>query len=356
MLRERKKIALVDDNITNLNVGKNALIQNYSVYTVPSGEKLFKLLTRVVPDLILLDIEMPEMNGYDVIRLLKSDRETADIPVIFLTARTDSKSEMEGLDLGAADYIFKPFSPPSLNSRIEAHLLVAQQRAELQRYNDNLHILLNEKTKTITELQNIVLKTMVDFIEVRDSATGKHIERTQRYLQILLDTMIEHGCCKKEMASWDINSLVLSSQLHDIGNMSISDDILLKPEQLTEEEHEIMKGHVLYGVEIIKEIEKDTPENDFLYHAKLLAGNHHEKWDGSGYPYGISGEDIPLQGRLMAIVDVYDTLTSERTYKKAISHKEAVNIIKKESGTHFDPQLVDMFLLCEQRIREAPSH
>ncbi|WP_010254286.1 HD domain-containing phosphohydrolase [Treponema primitia] len=331
-----KKIVLVDDNITTLTLGSFTLGEKYNIFTVPSGEKLFILLKRVSPDLILLDIDMPEMDGYAVIKKLKDDTVTANIPVIFLTGKNDTGSELEGLNLGAIDYISKPLSPPLLLKRIELHLLVEFQKKELMFYNSNL-------TKMVLDMQNSVLKTVADLVESRDEITGGHVERTRRYLEILLDSLIGQKMYLEEIQSWNRDFLLRSSQLHDLGKIHIKDDILLKPGKLTDEEFNMMKNHTVFGVKIIDEIERHTPESSFLKHAKIFAGTHHEKWNGTGYPYGLSGENIPLQGRLMAIADVYDALISTRPYKAPLTHEEAVNIIMNGRGTHFDPVLTDLF-------------
>jgi putative two-component system response regulator len=332
----RKKIVLVDDNITTLTLGSFTLGEKYDIFTVPSGEKLFILLRRVLPDLILLDIDMPEMSGYEVIKRLKADIVTADIPVIFLTGKNDTGSELEGLTLGAIDYISKPLSPLLLLKRIELHLLVEYQKKELMFFNNSL-------AKTVLDMQNSVLQTMADLVESRDEETGGHVERTKMYLEILLDALIDQKLYLEEIQAWDRDFLLQSSQLHDLGKIHIKDDILFKPGKLNEEEFNTMKNHTVFGVKIIEEIERHTPESSFLKHAKIFAGTHHEKWDGTGYPYGLSGVDIPLQGRLMALADVYDALISTRPYKTQLTHEEAVSIIMNGRGTHFDPILTDLF-------------
>ncbi|MDR1928999.1 MAG: response regulator [Treponema sp.] len=339
----RKKVVLVDDNITILTMGNFILNEKYDVFTIPSGIKLFKLLEKVVPDLILLDIEMPEMTGYEVIKKLKADPSTAGIPVIFLTAKTDMGSELEGLTLGAIDYLSKPFSPPLLLKRIELHLLVETQKRELLNFNNNLLEMVRVKTETLLDMQNSILKTVADLVEYRDEITGGHVERTRKYLEFLLDAMVEQKIYLDEIAEWDREFLLQSSQLHDLGKISIRDAILLKPGKLDADEFEVMKSHTVFGVKIIDEIEKHTPENSFLTHAKIFAGTHHEKWNGTGYPGGLAGKDIPLQGRLMAIADVYDALISVRPYKKPLTHEEASNIIIEGKGTHFDPVLTDLY-------------
>jgi putative two-component system response regulator len=343
MNNKRKTIVLVDDNITNLMLGKDILSDLYDIFTVPSGEKLFVFLDKMLPDLILLDIEMPEMNGYEVIKRLKADKRVSEIPIIFLTARNDNTSELEGLSLGAIDYISKPFSPPLLIKRIALHLLVEDQKHQLKNYNDNLQEMVEQKTRTILALQDSVLKTVANMVEYRDEVTGGHIERTRDYLKILLDAMIHRNLYTEEIRSWDLDFFLQSSQLHDLGKISIKDSILLKPGKLSDEEFEIMKGHTIFGVKIIEEMEKNTPESSFLQHAKIFAGTHHEKWNGTGYPYKLAGEAIPLQGRLMAIADVYDALISTRPYKEPLSHEEAVKIIMGGKGIHFDPILTDLF-------------
>jgi putative two-component system response regulator len=343
----RRKIMLVDDNLANLTAGKNMLKEHHEVFVIPSAAKLFQFLDHVTPDLILLDIEMPEMNGYEAIKQLKGDRHYADIPVIFVTAKTDEGSELEGLALGAIDYVTKPFSAPLLLKRIENHMLMAQQKRDLKEFNDNLQLTVFNKTSQIMELQNAVLSTVAEMVEFRDEYTGGHVDRTQRYLKLLLDRMIKTGLYEDETREWDLAFLLPSAQLHDVGKISISDTILNKPGKLTDEEFEIMKGHPSIGVNAIKRIEENASEHDFLYHAEIFAGSHHEKWDGSGYPDGLKGNEIPLQGRLMAIADVYDALISVRPYKKPMSVETARAIIEEGKGSHFDPALVDIFLEVE---------
>jgi putative two-component system response regulator len=345
------KIILVDDNPSNLRSGKNVLSEKYEVYTAPSAAKMFEILADVKPAMILLDIEMPEMNGYEAIKILKAKKETRDVPVIFLTGKTDTENELEGLDLGAVDYITKPFQPALLLKRIEVHLLVEAQKKtletqqkELKDFNDNLQKMVEEKTKTVLELQDAILKTVADMVESRDDITGGHIERTQRGVGLLVGGLRDHPVFGREIAGWDIKLLLQSSQLHDVGKIAISDRILQKPGKLTDEEYEEMKKHAAFGVQIIEKIEASTSASDFLKYAKIFAGTHHERWNGSGYPKGLAGENIPLQGRIMALADVYDALVSERSYKKAFSHAEAVKIIHESKGTQFDPALTDVFI------------
>jgi len=304
------------------------------------------MLKKIIPDLILLDIEMPEMDGYEVIKNLKSDANPliSDIPVIFLTSLDNEDTEYHGLSLGALDYIAKPFSPPLLLKRLELHLLLQTQKRELVFINNNLEDIVEEKTRTIVDLKNILLSTMAELVEHRDEITGGHIERTRRYIKVLMDGMKEYNIYQDEMRNVDEELVLQSSQLHDLGKISISDTILFKPGKLTPDEFDEIKKHTTFGGRIISGIINKTPDSDFLQYAKIFAETHHEKWDGSGYPYGLKGYDIPLFGRLMAIADVYDALVTDRPYKKAFPHSDAVQIILEGSNKHFDPILVDLFL------------
>jgi len=353
MSAKRKLLFLVDDDATNLAVAYGILEDYYDLLTFNSGDRLMKTIEKTVPDLILLDVEMPEMNGYEVIKIIKNNAKTAHTPVIFLTAKSDSKSELEGLSLGAIDYIVKPFSPPLLLKRIEVHLLVESQKQELLYFNANLQQMVETKTKTVVELQNAVLKTMAELVEFRDDVTGGHIERTQKYLRILLEASQEQEVYKEETASWDLELVWQSAQLHDVGKIAIRDDILKKPGKLTPEEFEEVKAHPVFGEKVIAKIGENTTDKTFLEYARIFALTHHEKWNGTGYPSGLKGKEIPLQGRMLAIVDVYDALVSERPYKKAFTHEEAVKIITEDSGKHFDPILVDVFLSVADKFKKC---
>ena len=346
--QKRQTIMLVDDNMANLSLAKNMLKDNYEVYALLSAERLFTFLEHVTPDLILLDIAMPVMNGYEAIKILKANEKTKNIPVVFVTFESGENEELEGLKLGAADYITKPFAEAILLKRIENQLLIQGQKAELKSLNNNLMEMVNEKSAQIVNLHNSIISSVADLVEFRDSVTGGHIMRTQEYVELLLNQLIADSLYSDEMVSWEnMDNLLLSVQLHDLGKISISDTILNKPGKLTPEEFEIMKEHAGNGVKIIERIEKTGVDHSFLRQAKLIAGTHHEKWDGSGYPGGLKGKDIPLEGRIMAIADVYDALISVRPYKKAFSAEESAKIIVQDSGSHFDPVLVDTFKKLE---------
>jgi putative two-component system response regulator len=293
---------------------------------------------------------MPEMNGYETIKKLKADARFMDIPVIFLTALDDESSELDGFTLGAADYVSKPFSAALLLKRIANQLLIVQQKRALLSHQTSLEehvdVLENEmrrKADEVIKLQNAVLITVADLVEFRDKLTGGHIARTQRYMKALLAEMRRQKVYHEEISTWDLDFFLPSVPLHDVGKIGITDLILNKPAPLTQEEFEIMKTHVTVGVDAIERIMKNADEHAFLHHALLIAGTHHEKWDGTGYPMGLKGKNIPLEGRLMAVADVYDALIAIRPYKKAFSHEETCKIIEDGSGTHFDPQLTEIF-------------
>jgi len=356
----RHKIILVDDNETNLTMGRNILKTFYEVYPALSAAKLFEILEKINPDLILLDIEMPEINGFEAIKKLKADERFCDIPVVFVTAKSDDKSELEGLDLGAVDYISKPFLGPLLLKRISNHILIMEQNKDLlesreaiKDYAENLEKKVREKTREVFNLQNAVLATVADLVEFRDKQTGCHIDRTQCYMNSLVTEMLRKRVYSNEIEKWDLDFFLPSAQLHDVGKIAISDLILNKPSKLTPDEFEIMKTHVNIGVDAIEKIMEATHEHAFLDHALLIAGTHHEKWDGSGYPNGLNGKNIPLEGRLMAIADVYDALITVRPYKTALSHEEACNIIEQGSGTHFDPAMIEVFKNVEDEFKRV---
>lgn len=334
---QKIKIMIIDDNVTNLNIAHMALKSKYEVLLIPSGEKALKLFERLTPDLILLDVDMPGMDGFEVIKRIKqSSHPVRNVPVIFLTAKNDSNSEYDGLNLGAVDYITKPFSYPLLLKRVDLHL-------QLQGYSQRLEKMVEEKTKVISELQYSIVHVMSDMVERRDGSTGHHLLRTQNYLKILFGEVKKQNIYKDELKDIDEDLYIHASQLHDIGKISIPDSILLKAGRLSASEFEVMKTHTVLGEEAIRSTMTGMQETKFLEIAASFAGTHHEKWDGTGYPRALRNLEIPIEGRLMAIADVYDALISERPYKRPFSHQNAKRIILEGCGTHFDPLLTAVF-------------
>ena len=331
-----KTIFVVDDNITNLEMATEVLESDYRVLTMTSAEKMFSMLKKITPDMILLDIEMPDMSGMEALVQLKENPEYPSIPVIFLTSMTSPHIEKQGFECGAVDFIGKPFSPQVLKSRLKTHLNIDDiVRSRTQE--------LFDKTEQLEKLKTNIIAVLAELIENRDKGTGGHIERVTAYTKVLIEAMLKQNVYAEEVKNWDLELTYVSTKMHDIGKLSITDFILNKPGKLTDEEFQTMQSHVVEGVRMIEEMAEKTGSNDFLKSAYLFAAYHHEKWNGTGYPFKLTGKDIPLQGRIMAVVDVYDALTSERPYKKAFTSDEAANIIKEDAGTHFDPAIADIF-------------
>ena len=334
-------VLAVDDSINNIDLVVGALRTNYSISVATNGKDALFLAAEEQPDLILLDVMIPQMNGYDVCRSLKQDPRTREIPVIFLPALHDDMDEAMGLKLGAVDYITKPFNPELLRRRVETHI-------SLKVHRDRLEDLVEERTKQLNLTRDTTIEIAGNLAEYRDPETGGHIRRTQNYVKCLAHALRHCNAVPAYPLDDDhIDLLVKSAPLHDIGKVGVPDAILRKPGKLTHEEFETMKQHTIYGKDIITASEKRLGNESFLRIAREIAYSHHEWWDGTGYPLGLKGKEIPLAGRLMALADVYDALISKRAYKDAFSHDRAVDIITEAKGTHFDPELVDLFLIHE---------
>ncbi|OOM74663.1 cyclic di-GMP phosphodiesterase response regulator RpfG [Clostridium puniceum] len=279
---------------------------------------------------------MPNINGYEIFKTIKSLDRFKNIPIIFLTTLNDVESELKCLKLGALDFIRKPFVPELMLSRINIHL-------ELASYRKKLEFLVREKTETIENLQDSMVVGLAELVECRDGETGGHIKRTAKYLEILVYAMAEAGVYSDILTEEYIHNIIRSAPLHDIGKIGISDGILLKRGSFDENERDYMEQHTTLGGIALQKVIDATADESFLYVAKDMALCHHEKWDGTGYPLGLSEYNIPLCARIMAIADVYDALTSECHYKKPYLHSKAVEIILSSSGTHFEPYIVDVF-------------
>ncbi len=352
---EKPSILVVDDTPDNLSMINNLLKTTYRVRVANNGEKGLKIAASdAPPDLILLDIMMPVMDGYETCRQLKQNPATQDIPVIFLTAKNEVEDEEKGLALGAVDYITKPISPPILMARLKTHLTLKASADFLRDQNAFLEVEVAKRTSEILAIQDVTIFTLASLGETRDNETGKHIRRTQYYVKILAEALRSHPRFAHKLNDDVIRSLFKSAPLHDIGKVGIPDHILLKPGKLTPDEFALMKQHTLLGSEAIERAEKELGMVvPFLSFAKEIASSHHEKWDGSGYPAGLAGEAIPMSARLMALADVYDALICKRVYKEAMSHEQAAAIIIAGRGTHFDPDVVDAFLAVQNKFIET---
>ena len=334
-----KTIFMVDDSDTSLQIAKKALEHQYRVLTMLSGLKMFSLLEKITPDLIILDIQMPGIDGFETLQMLKSKPLYADIPVMFLTSYSDDDIEAKGFEMGVVDFISKPFSAPVLLNRIKTQLDIEE--------------IISERTKRIKLLQNGIMTVFANVVEERDKDTVGHNDRMAMDIKILLTAMKERGVYADEISAWDIDKVAASARLHDMGKINILDTVLNKSGKLDDTEYEQMKSHPIEGVKLIDKILKQTGEEEFLRHAKLFAEYHHEHWDGTGYPYGLVGTDIPLHGRIIAIIDVYDALVSKRPYKEPLSSEEAVNIISSNSGKQFDPKIVEVFVAVQDQLKEV---
>lgn len=349
----RSTVLVVDDTPQNLLLMTELLCDRYHVLVANGGPRALRLVaTPPRPDLILLDIMMPEMDGYAVLEHLKTDPATRDIPVIFLTAKTEVEDETRGLALGAVDYITKPISPPIVLARVHTHLTLKASADFLRDKSDFLQAEVERRTREVRAIQDVTVLALASMAETRDNETGNHILRTQRYVHALATHLRTHPRFRAELPDDYIDLLFKSAPLHDIGKVGIPDSILLKPGKLTPEEFEIMKTHTTLGYEAIVRAERSLGMSlDFLRLAKEIALSHQEKWDGSGYPQGLRGDDIPLSARLMAVADVYDALISRRVYKPAYPHERACAILREGRGTHFDPDLADAFVRIHETFR-----
>lgn len=345
-------ILIVDDTPDNITLLTSLLGDQYKNKVATNGVKALKIaMTNPPPDLILLDIMMPEMDGYEVCRQLKLDHVTKDIPVIFLTAKTQEGDETKGFELGAVDYITKPIVPPILMARVHAHLALQAARKSLEQQNEILEEQVDHRTRQLANLQDSIIIAMASLAETRDNETGHHIRRTQHYVKELAMCLRRRENYAEALTDKYIELSYKSAPLHDIGKVGVPDRILLKPGPLTPDEFEEMKKHTTYGRDTILEAEKSMAEpQSFLELAREIAYSHHEKWDGTGYPQGLKGTDIPLCARLMALADVYDALISKRVYKAPMPHEEAVAIIMKGRGQHFDPEVLDAFLEVQDKF------
>lgn len=346
-------ILIVDDAPQNLMFISGVLRGKYKISIAPSGLRAIEIAERSKPDLVLLDINMPDMDGYQVCNYFKKSTELQNIPIIFLTALSDEDDQARGLSLGASDYIVKPISVAILKARVKNHL---QLKSASDFFRDKSLYLEQEVKRRLVEVldvQDVTISALAALAEARDNETGNHILRTQRYVKILAESLSLLAKYEHVLDEATIEMLYKSAPLHDIGKVGIPDNILLKPGKLTNQEFEIMKTHTTMGYLSLESAERRLGKPaPFLKLAKEIAYHHQEKWDGSGYPLGLSRDQIPLSARLMAIADVYDALISRRVYKEPMPHDEAVSIIIEGRGSHFDPDLVDVFVEISDRFKE----
>jgi putative two-component system response regulator len=349
----RARIMIVDDLPENLALIKNMLDdRGYEVFAFPDGVSALRAAERIHPDLVLLDITMPTMNGYTVCERLKQNSKMSDVPVIFLSALNDAEDKVKGFKVGGVDFITKPFQFEEVNARVATHLKLHQLQLRLEFQNRHLEELVEAKVKQLADSHIATIFAMAKLSENRDEDTGKHLERVQNYCRKLALELKENSVYASQISDNFPDLIYHASPLHDVGKVAIPDSILLKPGKLTPEEFEIMKTHAQIGADTLRSIDAAHHDNAFLRMGIDIAGGHHERWNGLGYPNQLAGEAIPLSARIMAVADVYDALRSERCYKKAMNHAEVMDIIRSESGKHFDPVLVEALNALEKEFNQ----
>lgn len=345
----RRRILIVDDMPSNIKILNDILRTEYNISVATTGPEALNVAAgQTPPDLILLDIMMPGMDGYEVCGQLKTNPQTQDIPVLFVTAMGEVEDETKGLALGAVDYITKPISPPIVKARINNHM-------RLKLHQDHLEELVQARTRELALTQDVTIHSLAGLAETRDNETGGHIMRTQHYVRSLAFQLSDHPSFEQFLDEATAELLFKSAPLHDIGKVGVPDAILLKPGSLTPNEFDVMKKHVVYGRDAILKAEKllkAQSSPSFLRLAREIAFTHHEKWDGSGYPQGLAGQEIPIPGRLMAVADVYDALVSKRVYKPALPRHKVMAVMIENRSRHFDPEVLDAFLVIEKVFRD----
>ena len=345
-------VLVVDDTEINVELLTAALNSQYRIDVAYNGSGALESVQRARPDLILLDIKMPGMDGFEVCRRLKNDPLTADIPVVFITGMNHSTDKSQGFELGAVDYITKPFEIHEVRARVKTHLTNTLAKKILETQNQILEQKFKQRSRELSLTQEVTIECMASLAETRDPETGGHIKRTKEYVRVLAEHLKHHPKFSHYLDEQTIDLLYKSAPLHDIGKVGVPDSTLLSPRSLSAEEREEMQKHTIYGRDALKVAEDQLGENSFLSLAGEIAYSHHEKWDGSGYPQGLQGEDIPISGRLMALADVYDALISKRPYKEPFPHAVAVKIITSDRSKYFDPDIVDAFIELENEFRE----
>ncbi len=342
---DKRMIWVVDDDNLNLSVAGDILRESYSVKGISSGMQCLADLAKETPDLILLDLVMPEMDGYEVMDRIRSNPRWNRIPVIFLTASTDAETEIKCLEMGAVDFIGKPFVARIMLRRVDRSI-------ELLSFQRHQNEIIEEKVKELERLKYEFTREIANIVEGRDNSTGGHVQRTCEYVKVIVKELQRDSIYSDKMTNAFCEKIIMGAILHDIGKIKISDTILNKPGKLTPEEFAVMKDHATYGSEMIDDLLENNKDNEYYHVSRDIALYHHEKWAGGGYPANLSGTDIPLSARIMAVSDVYDALVSARCYKEPMPLEKAFGVIEELSGTHFEPAIAQAFLNRRQDIEE----
>ena len=350
---DKPDILVVDDTPANLQLLAGMLKgRGYKTRPVPNGMLALQAALSDPPDLILLDIYMPEMNGFEVCQSLKADEKLKDIPVIFISALNEVLDKVKAFAVGGVDYITKPFQFDEVQARVDTHLKLRRLQEELEQHNRQLGKLVQVQVKKISDTQMAMIFALAKLAESRDDDSGMHLERVQGFCKKLAEGLAQRSRLGRQVDPKFVENIFYASPLHDIGKVAIPDRIVLKPGKLTAEEFEVMKTHAAVGAEKLESVQRQFPGNALLDMGIAIAKFHHEKWNGEGYPQGLAGEAIPLAARIMAVVDVYEALRAKRCYKDALSHEESVDIIVSSGGTHFDPEIVKVFIELKEDFRK----
>ncbi len=347
----RSKILVVDDSKVDQLIIQG-ILEGHELTSAYDGlEAIEKIESGIEPEIVILDLNMPRMNGFEVLTYIRKNIPDFDIPIVILTNYEEIENEIKGLELGAVDYIRKPLNASSLVKRIEVHLSLSKAKQEIKQHNEKLEEIVEKRTHQLYQSRDITINALVGLLEVRDIESSNHTKRTTYIMKALCEHLSTKECYGCDFTPERIKEIYKTTPLHDIGKVGIPDKILLKPGRLSKEEYETMKGHVRFGVNAISSQISEEEADIYLSTAMKIIGFHHEKYDGSGYPNQLSGKAIPIEGRLMAVVDVYDALASERVYKNAFSHETAIEMLLKDKGKHFDPDIVDAFVEIQEEVR-----
>jgi putative two-component system response regulator len=351
-LPAKPSILLVADSPDDLSMMAGLLLNHYAVKTASTSAQVFKVAITEQPDVILLDIMMADLDGYEVCRRLKADSLTNQIPVIFLSSQTDPESEQLGMKVGAVDYITQPVAPAILLSRVKAHFMVAANARAMRLNREYLEIEASKRARQMAAVQNVTLLALASLVETRDLETSQHLKRTQHFMELLCNRLRKQPGFSHFLSPERIQLVIQAVPLHDIGKVGLPQQILLNRGPYQASEFEVMKAHCALGRDTLARAQTSAPQDsEFFEIAKQIIHSHHEKWNGSGYPQGLAGSAIPIPARLMAVADVYDALTCQRAYRAALSHEQAVQVIMEGHGQHFDPDVVDAFLTVSEEFK-----
>lgn len=346
-------ILVVDDDTANLALGRKILGGEYRIAAANSAQAAMRYLENNKPNLILADINMPDMDGFEMVEKIKENEKWRAIPVIFLTADKDEETEVRCFQAGAVDFVGKPFLPDILRNRVKRTLELERYRSELEEMVKDQAARIDQAVRRINEIQNHVIMGMANLIESRDGSTGRHVKNTQVYVRMIAEEMKRKGCHSEIVTDDYIEKLCKAAPLHDVGKIKVPDNILKKPGRLTAEEYEQIKSHTTCSGAILDEIIGGVEQEDYVRLAKDVAMYHHERWDGKGYPKGLKGEEIPLGARIMALADVFDALYEERCYKQPLRPLERIyELLREGAGTQFDPAITEVFLGLDGQLRQ----